>query len=55
MQDQETLKNLLLNHVISGKLLASDIEDGMMVTNLAGNEFELIPSEMTAAGVPIGR
>ena len=55
LQDQETLKNLLLNHVISGKLLASDIEDGMIVTNLAGNELELIPSEMTAAGVPIRR
>ena len=55
MQDQATLRDLLLNHVISGKLMASDIEDGMKVTNLAGNELELAPREGTVAGAPVGR
>ena len=57
MQDQEALKNLLLNHVISGKLVASDIKDGMRLTNLAGNELDIKVdgSGVTVAGVPVGR
>ena len=57
MQNEETLKNLLLNHVISGKVLASDIEDGMKVENLAGNELEINVNEnsVVVSGVPVGR
>ena len=57
MQNIETLKNLLLNHVISGKVLASDIEDGMKVENLAGNELEINVNEngVVVSGVPVGR
>ena len=57
MQNEETLKNLLLNHVISGKVLASDIEDGMKVQNLAGNELDINVNEngVVVSGVPVGR
>ena len=60
LQDRETLKNLLLNHVTAGKLLAKDVRVGKMsVTNLAENELEIEAShslsDMTVAGIPVGR
>ena len=57
LQDLDTLKNLLLNHVISSKVRASDITDGMKATNLAGNELEMNINEngVTVAGAPVGR
>ena len=43
--------------MISGKVLASDIEDGMKVENLAGNELEINVNEnsVVVSGVPVGR
>ena len=60
LQDRDTLKNLLLNHVTAGKLPAKDVRVGKMsVTNLAGNELEIEAShslsDMKVAGIPVGR
>ena len=57
LQDQGNLKNLLLNHVITGKLVASDVKDGMTLTNVAGNVLEIKVNDdgVTVEGIPIKR
>ena len=57
LQDQGNLKNLLLNHVITGKLVASDVKDGMSLTNVAGNVLEVKINDdgVTVEGIPIKR
>merc|ERR1711992_132957 len=49
--DAETVKTVLLNHVISGKAEAKDISDGLTVKNLAGNDMTF---RVTNRGVTIG-
>ena len=49
--DAETLKTVLLNHVISGKAKSGDISDGLTVQNLAGNDMTF---RVTKGGVTIG-
>lgn len=49
--DAETVKTVLLNHVISGKAEAGDITDGLTVKNLAGNDMTF---RITNRGVTIG-
>ena len=57
LQDQGNLKNLLLNHVVTGKLVASDVKDGMSLTNVAGNVLEIKVNDdgVTVEGIPIKR
>ena len=47
----ETMRNVLLNHVISGKVETMDISDSLTVKNLAGNEMTF---RVTNSGVTIG-
>jgi len=49
--DAETVKTVLLNHVISGKAESGDISDGLTVKNLAGNDMTF---RVTRGGVKIG-
>ena len=49
--DAETVKTVLLNHVISGKVESGDITDGLTAKNLAGNDLTL---EVTPGGVTVG-
>ena len=49
--DAATVKKVLLNHVISGKALSSDITDGLTVKNLDGNDMSF---KVTGNGVTIG-
>merc|ERR1719328_690514 len=39
--DADTVKTVLLNHVISGSVKAGDLTDGMMAENLAGNKMTI--------------
>ena len=57
LQDQGNLKNLLLNHVITGKLVASDVKDGVTLTNVAGNVLEIQVNDdgVMVDGIPIKR
>merc|ERR1712061_663 len=49
--DAETVKTVLLNHVISGKAESGDISNGLTVENLAGNDMTF---RVTGRGVTIG-
>jgi len=49
--DAETVKTVLLNHVISGKAESGDISNGLTVENLAGNDMTF---RVTGSGVTIG-
>ena len=51
LEDEAVLRDLLLNHVVPGKVMASDIKDGMKVKNLANKILELRISE---DGVGVG-
>merc|ERR1719264_253221 len=51
LEDKAALKNLLLNHAALGKIMASDIEDGMQVKNLANKYLEIKVDE---DGVRVG-
>jgi len=55
--DAETVKTVLLNHVISGKAEAKDISDGLTVKNLAGNDmtFRVTNSGVTIGGARVAR
>jgi len=55
--DAETVKTVLLNHVISGKAQAKDISDGLTVKNLAGNDmtFRVTNSGVTIGGARVAR
>ena len=48
---REAVKAVLLNHVISGKVESGDINDGLLVRNLAGND---LPLEVGPEGVTVG-
>ena len=48
---REAVKAVLLNHVISGKVESGDINDGLLVRNLAGND---LPLEVSPEGVTVG-
>merc|ERR1711879_533863 len=50
--DAETVKTVLLNHVISGKAEAKDISDGLTVKNLAGNDMTF---RVTNREIPVRR
>lgn len=55
--DAETVKTVLLNHVISGKALSKDISNGLTVQNLAGNDmkFRVRGGGVTIGGARIGK
>merc|ERR1712039_342633 len=55
--DADTVKTVLLNHVISGKAQAKDISDGLTVKNLAGNDmtFRVTNSGVTIGGARVAR
>ena len=43
--DEGALQNLLLNHIVHGKIMAADIQDGMKVRNLAGKFLHIKKNE----------
>merc|ERR1712027_130580 len=55
--DAETVKTVLLNHVIPGKAVAADISNGLTVENLAGNDmtFRVSMMRVTIGGARVAR
>ena len=56
-EDKDALKNLLLNHIVQGKIMSTGIEDGMKVTNLANNYLEIQANQdgVTVGGAKLGK
>ena len=49
--NDETVRSVLLNHVIPGKVESGDITDGLTAKNLAGNDVTL---RINPGGVTVG-
>ena len=56
-EDKDGLRNLLLNHIVEGKIMSADIEDGMKVKNLANNLLQIQANQdgVTVGGAKVGK
>lgn len=44
-RDEEAVRTFLLNHVVPGSIMSTDLADGMTINNLAGNELQVVATE----------